>query len=153
MTQGKEKSQASRPTRTTPVINAEARSTKDQLTKGSTNSAGYDITYTGPDVVLEKGVVHTLPTGLSIDPPPSLFASIRPRSELASKGIVIPNSPGTIDSDYRGEIKVLLLNLVDEPYTVRDGDRIAQVIFERSVKVEVRFGGKANFSPKATPLG
>jgi dUTP pyrophosphatase len=149
--QNKERSQVSRPARNTPVINAEARSTRDQLTKSSPNSAGYDVSYTGPDVVLKKGVVNVLPTGLFIDPPPSIFASIRPRSGLSSKGVIIPNSPGTIDSDYRGEIKVLLLNLMDEPYTVKDGDRITQMTFERSVKVEVRFGGQV--SPSSTRRG
>jgi dUTP pyrophosphatase len=146
MPQNKERSQTSRPARNTPVINVESQSTKDQLTKGSPSSAGYDVTYTGPDIVLEKGVVNTLSTGLFIAPPPNIFASIRSRSSLALKGIIIPNSPGTIDSDYRGEIKVMLLNLSDEPYTVKDGDRIAQLIFERSVKVEVRFGGQVNSS-------
>jgi len=63
----------------------------------------------------------------------------------------MPNSPGTIDSDYRGEIKVLLLNLMDESYTVKDGDRIAQMTFERSVKVEVRFGGQV--SPSSSRRG
>jgi dUTP pyrophosphatase len=128
--------------RNTPIINVEVRGTNNQLTKGSANSAGYDITYTGPDVVLEKGVVNVLATGLFINPPPSIFASIRPRSGLASKGVIIPNSPGTIDSDYRGEIKVLLLNLGDEPYIVKDGNRIAQLTFERSVKVKIKFGEK-----------
>jgi len=145
--QNKERSQNSRPARTTPVILVEARSTKDQLTKGSANSAGYDITYTGPDVTLEKGTVNCLGTGLSLAPPPSIFASVRPRSSLASKGIIIPNSPGTIDSDFRGEIKILLLNLSNDPYVVKDGDRIAQLTFERSVKVELRFGGKVGSLP------
>lgn len=83
MVQNKERGQVVRPARTTPVIHAEALSTKDQLTKGSPGSAGYDITYTGPDVVLEKGIVNVLPTGLYIAPPSSIFASIRPRSSLS----------------------------------------------------------------------
>ena len=59
-----QRNQSGRPARTTPVINVESKSTKDQLTKGSSDSAGYDVTYTGPDVVLQKGVVNSLSTGL-----------------------------------------------------------------------------------------
>lgn len=151
-----EMGKTARPARTTPVINVEALSTKDQLTRGSMSSAGYDVTYTGPDVVLGKGVVNVLPTGLYLAPPPSIFVSIRPRSSLSLKGIVIPNSPGTIDSDYRGEVKVLLLNLMEEPYTIKDGDRIAQVVFERYVNMDIRFGDirfGGQVSPSSTRRG
>jgi dUTP pyrophosphatase len=68
-------------------------------------------------------------TGLHIALPQGLEAQIRPRSGLALKnGITVLNSPGTIDSDYRGELKVLLINLSDEPFTIQDGDRIAQLV-------------------------
>lgn len=69
--------------------------------------------------------------------PEGYEAEIRPRSGLAHKfGITILNSPGTIDSDYRGEIKILLINLGKEPYTIRKGDRIAQMVFKRVIKAD-----------------
>jgi len=70
-----------------------------------------------------------IPTGLFIQLPKGFEAQIRPRSGLAFKfGISVLNSPGTIDADYRGEIKVLLVNLSDQPFTVKDGERVAQMI-------------------------
>ncbi len=74
-----------------------------------------------------------VPTGISVAIPEGFEAEIRPRSGLAYKyGISLVNAPGTIDADYRGEIKILLINLGKEPFTVRNGDRIAQMVF-RSV--------------------
>ncbi|MBS1524556.1 MAG: dUTP diphosphatase [Bacteroidetes bacterium] len=78
-----------------------------------------------------------IPTGLHIELPEGFEAQIRPRSGLAFKhGISIVNSPGTIDADYRGEIKVLLVNLSNEPFEVKPGDRIAQMIIARHEKAE-----------------
>jgi len=77
-----------------------------------------------------------IPTGLHIELPEGFEAQIRPRSGLAFKhGISIVNSPGTIDADYRGEIKVLLINLSNEPFEINTGDRIAQMIVSRHEKV------------------
>jgi dUTP pyrophosphatase len=77
-----------------------------------------------------------VPTGLHIELPEGFEAQIRPRSGLAFKhGIGIVNSPGTIDADYRGEIKVLLINLSNEPFEISTGDRIAQMIIARHEKV------------------
>ena len=76
-----------------------------------------------------------VPTGINISIPEGYEAEIRPRSGLAHKfGITILNTPGTIDSDYRGEIKVLLINLGKESYTIQKGDRIAQMVFKHVVK-------------------
>jgi dUTP pyrophosphatase len=70
-----------------------------------------------------------VPTGLRVEIPPGFEAQIRPRSGLAMKhGITVPNTPGTIDSDYRGPLGVALINLSDQPYTVQHGDRIAQMV-------------------------
>jgi dUTP pyrophosphatase len=70
-----------------------------------------------------------VPTGLRVEIPPGFEAQIRPRSGLAMKhGITVPNTPGTIDSDYRGPLGVALINLSDAPYTVQHGDRIAQMV-------------------------
>ena len=75
-------------------------------------------------------------TGLYIALPEGLEAQIRPRSGLAFKhGITVLNTPGTIDSDYRGEIKVLLINLSDQPFTIQDGERIAQLVIAPYIKI------------------
>lgn len=78
-----------------------------------------------------------VPTGLFIQLPPRFEAQIRPRSGLAFKnGVTVLNSPGTIDSDYRGEVKVLLVNLSDETFVVNDGERIAQLVIARHETAE-----------------
>ena len=84
-----------------------------------------------PDETIEiaSGVVAMIPTGLTIALPQGYEAQIRPRSGLAAKhGITVLNSPGTVDADYRGEIKVLLINHGPAPFTVRRGERIAQMV-------------------------
>jgi dUTP pyrophosphatase len=78
-----------------------------------------------------------IPTGLFIELPVGHEAQVRPRSGLAFKhGITVLNSPGTIDADYRGEIKVILINLSNEPFTIHVGDRIAQMIVSKHERVE-----------------
>ena len=78
-----------------------------------------------------------VPTGLFIELPEGYEAQIRPRSGLALKhGISLPNSPGTIDSDYRGELKILMINLSNEPFTFHDGERIAQMVVTKHEQVE-----------------
>jgi len=78
-----------------------------------------------------------VPTGLYIELPEGFEAQIRPRSGLAFKhGIGIVNSPGTIDADYRGEIKVLLINFSDQPFEIKSGDRVAQMIVAKHEKVD-----------------
>jgi dUTP pyrophosphatase len=80
-------------------------------------------------VVLEPGDRMLIPTGVSIAVPPGYEAQVRPRSGLALEhGIALLNAPGTIDSDYRGEVKVILCNLGQQAFTVRRGDRIAQLV-------------------------
>lgn len=83
-------------------------------------------------VTLEPGHRALIPTGLRVALPPGVEAQIRPRSGLALRhGITMLNSPGTIDEDYRGPVGVILANLGQEPFTVRRGDRIAQMVFSR----------------------
>jgi dUTP pyrophosphatase len=83
---------------------------------------------------LERALI---PTGLFIELPPRFEAQIRPRSGLAFKnGVTVLNSPGTIDADYRGEIKVLLVNLSNETFEVNDGERIAQMVIARHENAE-----------------
>ncbi len=104
-------------------------------------SAGMDLSAAvDADVTISPGKRHMVPTGLSIELPEGFEAQVRPRSGLAAKnGITVLNTPGTVDSDYRGEIKVVLINLSDEPFTVSRGMRIAQMVIakhERAVLVE-----------------
>jgi len=88
-------------------------------------------------VTLEPGVARLVPTGLAIELPVGYEAQVRPRSGLALKhGIAMPNAPGTIDPGYRGELRVILLNLGHEPYTIEAGDRIAQMVVARYEPVE-----------------
>jgi dUTP pyrophosphatase len=103
---------------------------------GSHEDAGMDLCAV-EDTTLEPGVPRTVPTGLTVEIPPGYEAQVRPRSGLALKhAITMPNAPGTIDPGYRGELRVILLNLGREPYTVRAGDRIAQMIVARYEAVE-----------------
>ena len=89
------------------------------------------------DATLEPGVPRLVPTGLTVEIPPGYEAQVRPRSGLALKhAITMPNAPGTIDPGYRGELRVILLNLGRVPYTVHAGDRIAQMIVARYEAVE-----------------
>ena len=97
------------------------------------------------EVTLEPGVPRLVATGLTIEVPPGYEAQVRPRSGLALKhAITIPNAPGTIDPGYRGELRVILLNLGKGPYTVHAGDRIAQVIVAKYEAVEWQEGGLAD---------
>jgi dUTP pyrophosphatase len=95
-------------------------------------AAGMDIcAAVREDTILEKGQIALLPTGWAIELPRNYEAQIRPRSGLAVKhGIGMINSPGTIDADYRGEVMIALVNLGPAPYTIRRGDRIAQMIIQ-----------------------
>jgi len=91
------------------------------------------------DLVIEPGQTDLVPTGLMIAVPEGYEAQIRPRSGLALEyGITVPNSPGTVDPDYRGEIKVILLNLGSEPFRVGRGMRIAQMVIVPAVQASIR---------------
>jgi dUTP pyrophosphatase len=97
----------------------------------SSGSSGADLhAEIDAEVRLEPGERKSIPTGIRLELPPGVEAQIRPRSGLAlSHGVTVLNAPGTIDSDYRGEIMVILINHGREPFTVRRGDRIAQIVF------------------------
>ena len=91
-------------------------------------AAGMDVV-SAEDVTIAKGARHAVATGLSVAIPAGYEIQVRPRSGLALKhGITVANAPGTIDSDYRGEVKVILINLGQEPFAIRRGDRIAQLV-------------------------
>jgi dUTP pyrophosphatase len=99
----------------------------------TSQSAGMDLcAAVKEDLILNKGELTLIPTGFAIALPQGFEAQIRPRSGLAIKhGIGLINSPGTIDTDYRGEIKIAAINLGAKPYTFRRGDRIAQMIIKK----------------------
>ena len=96
----------------------------------SAEAAGADLkACIQEDIILKPGQRYLVPTGLSIQLPAGYEAQIRPRSGLAIKhGISLVNTPGTIDSDYRGEIKIIMINLGSEDFVIRRGDRIAQMV-------------------------
>ncbi|MGV8879332.1 MAG: dUTP diphosphatase [Sphingobacteriaceae bacterium] len=101
-------------------------------------SAGMDLRADVESLVIIKPLARTLiPTGLYMELPEGFEAQIRPRSGLAYKyGIGLVNSPGTIDADYRGEIKVLLVNLSDQDFEINAGDRIAQMIIAKHERAD-----------------
>ncbi len=101
-------------------------------------AAGYDIA-SADDVYLPPGARHLVRTGFAIAIPAGFECQIRPRSGLALKhGVTLPNTPATIDSDYRGELKVALINLGADPFRVTRGMRIAQLVFARVESVTFR---------------
>ena len=105
----------------------------------SSGSAGMDIrAYIKGEITIPALGRERIPTGLFMEIPPGYEVQVRPRSGLASRsGITVLNSPGTIDSDYRGEIEVILVNLGSGPFTVKNGDRIAQMVFSQVFRPEI----------------
>ena len=101
-------------------------------------SAGVDLRADIPGgIVLEPLGRAMVPTGLYLEIPAGYEAQVRPRSGLAAKkGVTVLNSPGTIDADYRGEVRVILVNLSSEPFTIEPGERIAQMVIARHEHVE-----------------
>ncbi len=118
-----------------PIIN---NSNYDLPSYSTEQSSGLDLRAN----ILEKIILapfdrKLIPTGLSISIPEGYEAQVRPRSGLSIKnGITVLNSPGTIDSDYRGDIGVILINLSKESYTINPGDRMAQLVFSKYEKIE-----------------
>jgi dUTP pyrophosphatase len=118
-----------------PVINQSHHPLPTYATEGS---SGMDIrAFISEPIVLKPLERQLIPTGLFIELPLGYEAQIRPRSGLAIKlGITCLNTPGTIDADYRGEIKVILINLSSEIQTISDGDRIAQMVIQPVIQIE-----------------
>ena len=120
---------------------------------GPLEDAGLDLRSVA-DVRLEPGIPQLVPTGLAIEVPPGYEAQIRPRSGLAQKhAITLPNSPETIDPGYRGEVRVILLNLGRETYQVHAGDRIAQMVIARYEAIEWEEGDLGDSSRGAGGFG
>jgi dUTP pyrophosphatase len=107
----------------------------------SAHAAGLDLLAAVPEdspVTLSPGQHALVPTGLTIALPSGYEAQVRPRSGLASKhGVTVLNAPGTVDADYRGEIGVLLINHGEAPFSIRRGERIAQMVIASVVRVEL----------------
>lgn len=115
---------------------------KGKLTKATKWAAGYDV-YAFESVVLLSMLVTRIKTGLYLDlidnrpfcEKPMVWGDLRPRSGLASRGVIVIN--GTIDSDYRGEIQAMMLNLNTVPFVINEGDRIAQLVFMPNYKSQI----------------
>ena len=107
----------------------------------SAEAAGMDLLAAVPletPLILSPGQYALVPTGLTIALPSGYEAQVRPRSGLAARhGVTVLNSPGTVDADYRGEIGVLLINHGDAPFSIRRGERIAQMVIAPAVRVEL----------------
>lgn len=107
--------------------------------KATAGSVGYDL-MSRIRMTIDPGMMGVIPTGIKIQLPEGYEVQIRPRSGIAKKCIIIPNSPGTIDSDYRGEICVLLFNLGETAYGVEYKNRIAQMVFNKVELPELMLG-------------
>jgi len=107
--------------------------------KMSEGASGFDLhAAVSESLTLHPGERILVPTGFCISMPPELEAQIRPRSGLAYKfGITCLNTPGTIDADYRGEVKVLLIHLGQDPFIINRGERIAQMVFQEVPRVSL----------------
>ncbi len=110
-----------------------------QLPKKMTaNSSGYDIFADVEKVIISPNNTALIPTGFSMEIPSGYEAQIRPRSGLAANNAIgILNSPGTIDADYRGEVKIILFNFGQKPFTITRGMRIAQMVISKVEEVEI----------------
>ena len=121
----------------------------------TSGSSGMDLmAYVKNKITIYPGKIETIPTGISVAIPKNYEIQIRPRSGLAAKkGISVLNTPGTIDSDYRGEIKIILINLSRKSFVIKSGDRIAQMIltpvakgkFKEVKKLPITIRGKGGF--------
>ena len=117
----------------------------------SQGASGADLSAsTDSEIVIKPGEHALIPTGIRLEIPPGLEAQVRPRSGLAAgNGVTVLNSPGTIDCDYRGEVKVILINLGKEDFHVRTGDRIAQIVFSPVTRVVFK-SGEINETPRGS---
>jgi dUTP pyrophosphatase len=109
-------------------------------TYATSGAAGMDLhACLDQDLILQPMERSLIPTGLVLEIPEGYEAQVRPRSGLAAKyGLTVLNTPGTVDYDYRGEIKVILINLGTDPYTIRNKDRIAQMLIAPVTQMEVK---------------
>lgn len=130
------------------IINTSSNQLPAYATPGS---SGMDVRAANEnDIILQPMERSLIPTGLFMEIPLGYEAQVRPRSGLAvNKGITCLNTPGTIDSDYRGEVKVLLINLSGEAQVIVPGDRIAQIVFVKVEKVNITSGTELSHTERA----
>lgn len=121
------------------------------IKKQTEGSVGYDI-YAVDDVTLTKGKVHMVPTGFKMKLPDGLEAQVRPRSSFGKRGVFVANSPGTIDTDYRGEVCVLLISMLKD-FEIEAGDRIGQIVFKRVPCVNVTNGAVGKVTTRKGGFG
>jgi dUTP pyrophosphatase len=116
------------------------------------HSSGMDISAgVKEDVVIAPGEIVLIPTGYAIAIPQGFEVQVRPRSGLAVKhGIGLINSPGTIDSDYRGEVKIAIINHGSKPFTIKRGDRIAQLVVQRIYQADVKLAERLDRTSRDT---
>jgi len=130
---------------TVPVVQVVRLAHHDGLplpTRQTAGAAGYDVCSADPDFTLAPLERRLVRTGLALAIPPGYEAQVRPRSGLALRfGLTLPNAPATIDSDYRGELMVPMINLGTEAAMIARGTRIAQLVFQRVEAVELRVVG------------
>jgi dUTP pyrophosphatase len=106
--------------------------------RATPHAAGYDVRSTEPEVLLQPGEIRLVSTGLVMELPEGVECQVRPRSGMALKhGVTLPNSPGTIDPDYRGELRIIMQNLGSETVEIARGERIAQLVFARFEAPEI----------------
>jgi dUTP pyrophosphatase len=115
-------------------------------------SAGMDLSAdVDGEIVIPPMGRAKIPTGIALSMPPGVEGQVRPRSGLAIRhGVTCLNSPGTIDPDYRGEVCVILANFGEEPFPVRRGDRIAQIVFSRTVRARLEIVTELGGTPRGT---
>ena len=138
------------------IIEKVSRSKDFHLPKyHSENSSGLDIVADIKDPVnLKLNEIFLVPTGIKLKIPQGYEGQVRPRSGLAlNHGITILNSPGTIDSDYRGEIKVILINHLSKIFTIKPNMRIGQIVFTPIVKIQLQLGDVKIFESKRSSKG
>ena len=125
-------------TASVPVVRLDHAKDLDLPGYATAGAAGMDLRAAVPaPVTLAPGHRELIPTGLALALPVDLEAQVRPRSGLALKhGLTVLNAPGTVDSDYRGEVGVILINLGDKPHVIERGDRIAQLVIAPVVRVQ-----------------
>ena len=138
------------------IVEKVSRSENFQLPKyHSENSSGLDIVADIKNPVkLKQNEIFLVPTGIKLKIPKGYEGQLRPRSGLAlNHGITILNTPGTIDSDYRGEVKVILINHFSKIFIIKPNMRIAQVVFSPIVKIQLEFGHVNIFETKRSSKG
>jgi len=119
--------------------------------RATAHAAGYDVRSAEAEVTLQPGEIRLVGTGLVMELPEGVECQVRPRSGLALKhGVTLPNSPGTIDPDYRGELRIIMQNLGSAPVKLARGERIAQLVFARFEVPEIEEAERVSETARGT---